>query len=166
MIGAKAGNRVVVIGGSHAALAAEIALVTGLNGETLVVDSNAATGAAVETAARSAGALLEFREASLPAMPIETGSFTIAVLTVPLATIPAPAQRALVEESVRVLAPGGRLVIIDGGARTGWRDAMRKAPPRASESEIVQLIADAGAVAGRRLGGTPDVDYYEGRKSR
>ena len=43
MIGAKAGSTVIVVGASEPALAAEVALVTGLNGRTLAVVPDART---------------------------------------------------------------------------------------------------------------------------
>jgi hypothetical protein len=58
MIGVQAGERVLFLGRSHPALAAELARVTGLNGQVLVV-APTALQPQFEAAAASAGALIE-----------------------------------------------------------------------------------------------------------
>ena len=64
MIGAKAGHHVVIAGADDPDLAAALALVTGLNGQTLVVDERSDAEALVNAAAAKAGALMDFLAAT------------------------------------------------------------------------------------------------------
>jgi hypothetical protein len=61
MVGAKAGDRLLIAGASRPELAAELAGVTGLNGSTTVADPSADAAARIDRAAREAGVLIEFR---------------------------------------------------------------------------------------------------------
>ena len=66
MVGAKAGSAVVIIGAEDPAFSAEVALVTGLNGRTLIVVAAADAEPRVEAAATNAGAT----SPSSPAWPM------------------------------------------------------------------------------------------------
>ena len=60
MIGAKTGQTVLFLGGRQPGVVAEIARVTGLNGRTVVVESDPSLCGRVEAAAAEAGTLVEF----------------------------------------------------------------------------------------------------------
>ena len=112
MIGAKPGSTVIVIGMGDPALAAEVALVTGLNGRTLVIVPSADAQPRVETAAASAGALVDVETSDPTSLPAADSAFDIAVVTDLAPATPNGDQ--IVREAARVVRSGGRVVMIEG----------------------------------------------------
>ena len=165
MIGAKAGDRVVIAGAGDPNLAAEVARVTGLNGQTTVVDPHEHGRAAVEAAAANAGALVEFEAAPFARLPIETGLGDVVVVQTPLSGATESDRSSLIQEALRVLRPGGRVVIIDGTRPTGLFAALKSKSPRLAANVILDLLQAGGARAYRQLADADGVAYYEARKS-
>jgi SAM-dependent methyltransferase len=161
MIGPKPADTVLFVGARHPAIAAETGTVTRLNGRTIVAGQGA-DAAAVARAADQAGALLEFAEAPPDALPFDSAAFRIVVLT-DLAHWPADQRGPRVTEAVRVLEPGGRLVVMTGSS--GLRGRLSPSPQLDSDAAI-GLLTRAGLVAARRLAETDGITYYEARKPR
>ncbi len=92
----------------------------------------------------TAHANVELHEARLEALPIADGRCDAALLVLVLAYLqdPAPALR----EAVRVLAPGGRLVVVDAArhADDALRRRMGQARPGFAPEELEGLLAEAG----------------------
>ena len=164
MIGAKPGSHVLVIGAANAALAAEVALVTGLNGRTVVIERAAGSQAAIESAAARAGALIDFEDAPATMLPLDTDTFDIVIIRRSLAD----ADRSqIVSESIRVVRPGGRVVVINTAIRAGFFGAIRSASKAAVDPQLViDALRAAGLKAVRLLGQTDDVAFIEGTKPR
>ncbi len=163
MIGAKAGSQVLVLGADDPALAGEIALVTGLNGRTLVVDPDAAAEKRVEAAAGEAGALIEFTRAPRTMLPLDTDTFDVVVIP-GLATLSAEERVLTVAEGLRVTRPGGRIVIVAREKRPGLFGALSAKTPVLAPETAQELLSSAGARAVRRLAAQDGIAYYEGRK--
>jgi ubiquinone/menaquinone biosynthesis C-methylase UbiE len=162
MVGVKPGNQVVVVGAADADLPAQLAVVTGLNGQTLVVDQ-AQARPRVDAAARNAGALVEFADAPPTSLPVEPESIDVVVLAMGLASLGEEDRSRTVGEAMRVLRPGGRTIVVEGGK------IARGASPSAgtlSEDAILGLLAGVGAKAVRRLATVDGITYYESRKGR
>jgi ubiquinone/menaquinone biosynthesis C-methylase UbiE len=166
MIGAKAGDEVLVIGAGDAALAAEIARVTGLNGRLVVVDRAEGARARVEAAAGRAGALVEFEDAPPTMLPIDPDSYRIVVIANRLSSLAGSDRAGCCAEACRVLKPGGRLVVIDGARRPGIFGLFSQQSATIAEEEVLTLLARSGARAGRRLAAVDAVAYYEALKPR
>src|SRR5687767_14292998 len=83
MIGAKPGDRLIVAGADDPDLVAELALVTGLNGQTTVYDERNDARDLIEAAAAKAGALVEFAQSTIVNLPIDPGSADVFVLARP-----------------------------------------------------------------------------------
>jgi len=83
MIGAKAGDHVLVVGTRYPAVAAELARATGLNGQTLVVGPEA-DRAVIEAAAAEAGTLIDFQPQQAIAIGRADNPFDIVVSVRPL----------------------------------------------------------------------------------
>ncbi len=163
MIGAKPGSVVLIVGARDLTLAGEVALVTGLNGRTLVVDPDPAAAARAEAAAGQAGALIESQRAPQAMLPLDADVFDIVVL--PGLAAQAPADRApVVAEACRVTRPGGRIVIVAQERRAGLFGAIGSRTPTLDAADATALLTSAGARAARHLASQNGVAYYEGRK--
>jgi len=163
MVGAKAGNRVLIIGTRFPGLTAELARATGLNGHTMVVGAEA-DRAAMEAAATGAGALIEFHPREAPVISSGTEPFDVAVATHPLAGLSDAERARLIGEAFAAVRPGGRLIVVDGGSSPGllWR-----VPAQAIDAPtVLKLLTAAGGLAVRVLGTINNLTYYEARKNR
>ena len=162
MIGAKPAMNVLVIGATDPALAGEVALVTGLNGRTVVVAVDEGARSAVQAAEANAGAIVDFELITSSGFPFESSTFDIVVIQQELSARP-DAQRLTTAEAARVARVGGRIVVIEGERRSGlamWRSAT----PHLPGDDIVALLTAAGLAAVRVLGESEGVVYVEGRK--
>lgn len=163
MIGAKAGGSVVVIGATDPAVAAEVALVTGLNGRTLVIVPRGIAPAVVLKAATEAGALVDIETSDLASLAVADGAFDIAVIA------DADADTNLdgvIREAARVVRSGGRVVVIKGRRVTGFRKLLSGSVSDASSTDdrIVSLLTGSGLRGARLLGQAEGVSYFEGTK--
>jgi hypothetical protein len=162
MIGAKPGASLLVVGASNPALAAELALITGLNGRTVVASADGAGAEAVQTAAARAGALVDFEPCAGSSLPFDAAAFDVVVLQ---RQMTGDAGSAIVNDAVRVTRTGGRVIAIEGEIRTGLLASMRRtADPGASGEALAATLTAAGLIAVRVLGESEGVVYAEGRK--
>lgn len=160
MIGAKAGSTVIIVGASEPELAAEVALVTGLNGRTIVAIPSPDSTPPIELAAANAGALVEIEIAPATALPAGDGTADIAVIT----ALAEDKRDLIVREARRALRPGGRVIVIEGKKPAGLRKLWSAGPTAAGGDEIVATLASAGLRGPRRLGDAEGVSYFEGTK--
>jgi ubiquinone/menaquinone biosynthesis C-methylase UbiE len=164
MIGAKAGQQVLMLGAADSRLAAALAAVTGLNGRTLVVDPSPDARRSVETAAADAGTLVEFEQQSFSSTAAETGAFDIVVLSQSL-SVSGENPASVVSEAQRVARSGGRIVAIEGASTAGLFSALRRRPRSALTGDgIRDLLAAGGLRATRVLAEAEGVIYVEGSK--
>jgi hypothetical protein len=160
MIGAKAGDHVRVVGHIDPTLAAEVARVTGLNGQTLVMGPPASK-TAVDAAAATAGTLVEFLNDS----ELDAGApADIVVLGTALAGLAGGERLALLRTAFERVRPGGRLIAMDVMTRGGFFGGPKATAP--SPGEVVSAMTSAGAVAARVLGDADGTTYYEARRAR
>jgi hypothetical protein len=163
MIGAKTGDRVLIIGADDPDLAAAIASVTGLNGQTLVVDPRPERGAILDAAAARAGTLVEFQPGAPDADAI--GRFDVAVVITSLAVRADEERRSVVTQAVRAVRAGGRVVLIDGRrSQSRFPIGLSKSAPRLDAAAALQLLSNSELRATRQLADTEGVAFYEGRK--
>ena len=163
MVGVKSGDEVVVVGATDADLAAQLARVTGLNGQTMVVDRLEARGP-VDAAATRAGALVEFSDGSPTSLPLAAGSNDVVVITVGLGALTADERARTMNEAMRVLRPGGRTIVIEGIKSP--REAAGTERPAIDDGEVLALLTAAGGRAVRTLATAGGRTYYESRKAR
>lgn len=163
MIGPRAADSVLFLGAGRPSFAAEVGAVTRLNGRAVVVGDKSLE-ADVDRAAEQTGALLEFHSAPLEALPFEASSFVI-VVTTELAEWPADARGTRLAEAMRVLQPGGRMILIVGGPGDGVLGRLKPRPTLETDA-VLNLLTRCGLGATRRLAEANGIAYYEGRKSR
>lgn len=166
MIGAKAQDRVLVIGAADPALSAELALITGLNGELRVVDRADGAARAVEAAAARAGALVEFVDAPPSMLPIDSGIYDIVIIQRRLSTLGAGQRDACAAEARRVVRGGGRIIAIESIPRPGVFAILSAHKNALGAEEVKALLTDAGWRAVRVLGDADGVLYVEGINPR
>ena len=144
MCGVRMGERVLQIGIDDPALAGTLAAKVGLSGQATIAVIDEATAARADTAAKKVGALLDIRVTPLNALPFGDESFDVIVVhgkSGLLSSLHDPTRVALLREGFRALRPGGRILIIEAGARNGFARLLR--PPRIDK----QYDAAGGAVA-------------------
>jgi ubiquinone/menaquinone biosynthesis C-methylase UbiE len=163
MIGSKPGDQVLVVGASDPELAAEVALVTGLNGSTTVCDPDASARARVEAAARAAGALVEFATAPPASLPAADESQDVVVLMNTAHAVAHMDPAVVLEHALRVLRPGGRVIVVDGIRTSGFFRSSGGAARLPAET-ILTRLEQGGTRARRQLAEVDGVSYYEARK--
>jgi ubiquinone/menaquinone biosynthesis C-methylase UbiE len=163
MVGAKAGSTVIVVGARDPALTAEIALVTGLNGRTLVVDPSGEERSRIEAAAANAGALVDIETAPLTSLPLADGASDVAVIT---DLGDASSRDQIVREAARVVRPGGRVVVIEGKKTGGLRKLWTGggSSDAIAADQILAVLSAVGLRATRLLGSAEGISYFEGTK--
>lgn len=165
--GVKMGDRLVHIGCADAAQLAAIASKVGLSGRAAVIVPDTETGVRVERAASQAGVLVEVTVSPLTHLPLEDAAFDVAVVddtTSGFSHMAATDQSAVVRETLRVLRPGGRVMVVGSTVRTGLGARLQRAPePSADPTPALQ--AD-GYRAVRILAERDGLIFYEGMKPR
>lgn len=164
MVGVKPGNRVLLAGVPEPELAAQLARLTGLNGQTVAANQPPVNRSAIEAAAAAEGVLVEFGDAAPGQLPADDGVVDIVVLAVRRTTPPDAAWLGLLSEGFRTLRPGGRLIVIEGTRKSGLFGSSPAAPPSA-DAVSPQLVA-AGGRAARLLASAEGLTYYEAQKPR
>lgn len=164
MIGAKSGDRVLVIGARDPDLIAAVAGMTGLNGTTLVVQGEEAAEAQVRAAAERAGTLVEFGPAGT--LFDAGGTFDVVLVLIGLASLEPMARTGMVRQAFSALRAGGRIVAIEGQRRTGFfgsRPKTASVTPLPA-SDVTALLTSAGGRAVRQLAEAEGAVYFEARK--
>lgn len=164
MVGARPGDRVLVAGRPEPAVVAELALITGLSGQTVMAIATAAKGP-YDAAAADAGALLEHVETGPdPAsLPDTGGNHDVVVLHFDLATLGDATRAAVTTRAMSLARPGGRVVIIEGRRQGGWFSSRT---PTVAADVALGLLQRAGGHAVRHLGSVDGISYFEARKTR
>ena len=166
MVGARPGDSVLICGVSRPDVAGAVGAVTGLNGHTMVAGRREGAAALVAAAAAEAGALVDYEAAPLTMLPFDSGRWDAAVIVDGLAALGNEATQVL-SEAVRVLRPGGRLILFDAIGRPGLFGLARGTVTSPPPPEAVKAALNAAGLRGARL--LADVDgirYFEAVKPR
>lgn len=164
MVGVKGGDRVLFCGAGLPDLAGAVGVITSLNGQTTVVDRRDGAKARVATGAAKAGALVDFEDAPLTMLPFDNGQWDVAVIAGGLQALGSSATTVL-SEAVRVVRPGGRVVVIDRVSRPGLFGLFRTPETSVAPAETITGTLTAAGLRGvRLLAEVEGVRYFEGTK--
>ncbi len=131
MSGVRMGERVLQIGIDDASLAGTLAAKVGLSGHAAMAVPDAATAQKAQAAAVEAATLMDVQVTPLDVLPYPEHAFDLVVVNSMsgLLTAMSPAVRgAALRECQRVLRPGGRVITIESGQRSGLAALLRPGP--------------------------------------
>ncbi len=165
MLGVRPGDSVVVLGASDPPLAGAIGAMTGLNGQTTVVDRAAGAAGRIAAAAGAAGALVDFKDAPLTLLTLDPNRFDAAILPAGLSALGADAPLVLAE-AIRVVRPGGRVALCEPTSRPGLFRLLQTPRPTIDPASVTQRLIACGLRAARHVGDIEGVSYFEGVKPR
>ena len=123
MTGVKLGERFAQVGCAHGGRLAAVAKKVGLSGRAVAIVPDET---AVERARRGAaaeGVLVEIELAPATRLPVEDTAFDLVVIDDTdgfLRTMPPADRAAAVRETLRILRPSGRVVVIGRAPRSGF----------------------------------------------
>ena len=149
MTGVKMGDCIVQIGCAHGGRLAAIAAKVGLSGRAVALVPDQDSAARAEKGAREAGVLIEVETAPPTSLPSDADTFDLALVddTGGLLGAMRPEQRVLaVREILRILRPGGRVMVVGATPRGGLgRARLARAERPAVRSRAVASRPTASA---------------------
>ena len=171
MTGVKLGDRVVFVGAPHPGRTAAIAAKVGLSGRAAAAVPDREAVERLSKAAARAGVLVDADVAAADALPYGDGEFDLAVIDDTGALFeqrPESDRAAIVRETVRVLRPGGRVVVLGGGEPTGIDRLLSRtaASPLVLSGAINTLLGANGFSIVRTLAEREGLVFVEGLKPR
>ena len=166
MSGVRMGERALQIGVDDRSLAGAIAAKVGLSGHAAFAVTNESKAAHARRAGEAAGVLVDVQTASLPALPFAAEAFDVVIVHAGDTSLPALGAAGGVptlREAHRVLRSGGRLLIIEGGAR-GIAGLLRPRGRLLDPAATVAALGTAGFRAARPLAEREGYRFTEGLK--
>jgi ubiquinone/menaquinone biosynthesis C-methylase UbiE len=168
MIGVKMGDRVAQIGCADGARLGAVAAKVGLSGRAVAIVPDAAAATRAQKGASQAGALVEVEIARPTRLPADDGAFDLALVDNTDGSFSAlrPEDRvAAVRELLRILRPGGRVMVIGTAPRGGVGALLSRAQSGAPFDARPSLEAD-GFRAARMLAERDGLAFVEALKPR
>ncbi len=172
MAGVKMGDRLVQVGCANAGRLAAIAAKVGLSGRAVAIVPDETTGAATRKGAERAGVLVETEVAPPTRLPAEDAAFDVAIVDDTgglLDTLRAEDRVAAVRELLRVLRPGGRVMIMGATPRGGFGALLSRAqsgPPFTASGDANRALQADGFASVRTLAERDGFVFVEGLKAR
>ena len=172
MTGVKMGDRFFQVGCAHGGRLAAVAARVGLSGRAAIVAPDESSAARARKAAEEAGVLVEVEVAPPHALPLGDDEFDLAVVddTAGLFGSMRPEGRvASIRELVRVLRPGGRVLVVGAAPRGGLGAVLsrtRNGPPFVASGEATLALEADGFKSVRTLAEREGLVFVEGIKPR
>lgn len=172
MTGVKMGDRFLQVGCAHGGRLAAVAVKVGLSGRAVVVAPDESSAARARKAAEGAGVLVEVEVAAPTALPLGDDEFDLAVVddTAGLFGAMRPEARvAAIRELVRVLRPGGRVLVIGAAPRGGLGAVLSRTqhgPPFVASGDANLALEADGFKSVRTLAEREGLVFVEGIKPR
>ena len=172
MTGVKMGDRFVQIGCAHGGRLAAVAAKVGLSGRAAVVAPDESSAARARKAGADAGALIEVEIAPPSRLPLGDDEFDLAVADDTgglFGTMRPEGRVASIREIVRVLRPGGRVLIIGAAPRGGLGAVLSRTqsgPPFVASGDATLALEADGFRSVRTLAEREGLVFVEGIKPR
>ena len=172
MTGVKMGDRLLLVGCAHAGRLGAVAAKVGLSGRAAAVVPDEASAERARRGGADAGVLVDVEVAPPSRLPVDAGSFDLAVVddTGGLFGTMRPEDRvASVRELARALRPGGRVVVVGSTPRGGIGAMLSRAqsgPPFVSSGDAVKALEADGFRSARIIGEREGLAFAEGIKPR
>lgn len=172
MTGVKMGDRFVQIGCAHGGRLAAVAGKVGLSGRAALIAPDEPSAARARKAAEDAGVLVEIDVAPPTRLPLTDGEFDLAVVddTAGLfGTLRPEGRVAAVRELVRVLRPGGRVLVVGAVPRGGLGALLSRTqngPPFVASGDALKALEADGFKSVRTLAEREWLVFVEGIKPR
>ncbi len=167
MAGVKMGDAVAFVGCAHGGRLGAIAAKVGLSGRAVAIMPDEASAARARKGAADAGVLVDVELAPPSRLPIEDASINLLVIDDTggmFAAMSGDERAAAVGEAMRVLRPGGRVMVIGPGARSGLAALLPASGGQAFDSTPV--LQGGGFRSVRVLADREGLVFVEGIKPR
>lgn len=168
MTGVKMGDRLVQIGCAHGGRLGAIASKVGLSGRAVAFVPDESSAVRARKGAAEAGVLVEVETAPPTRLPPENEAFDVAIVDDTgglLATMRPEDRVATVREVLRILRPGGRVIVIGATPRGGLGALLSRAQSGPPFDATTSLQAD-GFKSVRKLAEREGLVFFEGMKPR
>jgi ubiquinone/menaquinone biosynthesis C-methylase UbiE len=168
MAGIKLGDRLLMLGCGDPMLVAQLAVKTGLTGRAFAVDVRPELMAAAEQLAPREGALIETATAPWTALPLEQGTFDVAVVRFVFGDLTEAERHDCAREILRLLRPGGRCLVIDPAHASGLGAMVKRPainPAYVAAGGAVGVLREAGFRAARILAEREALVFSEAAKA-
>lgn len=168
MTGVKMGDRLLQIGCSDGGALAAVAARVGLSGRALAVVPDADTATRVRRGAERQGVLVETEVSPATTLPVDDTDFDLVIVDDAqgqFASAGDDTQVATVREAVRVLKPGGRVLVTSGLPATGLA-AMLGRGASGPAFDATSVLEKGGCRFVRLLGEREGLRFVEGTKGR
>jgi SAM-dependent methyltransferase len=172
MTGVKMGDRLLHVGCAHGGRLGAVAVKVGLSGRAAVSVPDDASAARAQKGAADAGVLVDVDVAPPTRLPYDDAAFDLAVVDDTgglFGTMRAEDRVAAVRELVRVLRPGGRVVMIGATPRGGIGALLSRAesgPSFVSSGDAVKSLEADGFRSARVIGEREGLAFVEAIKPR
>jgi SAM-dependent methyltransferase len=172
MTGVKMGDRLVQVGCAHGGRLAAIAAKVGLTGRTVAVVPDEAAAARAAKGAADGGVLVDIETAPPTRLPIDAGGFDLAVADDTgglFSALSAEERAAALRELLRVLRPGGRVILVGLAGQTGLGALLKgghTTPSFAHSGDATRELQAEGFVSVRLLAEREGQVFVEGIKPR
>jgi ubiquinone/menaquinone biosynthesis C-methylase UbiE len=168
MTGVKMADRVLQVGCADGSRLGAVAAKVGLSGRAVAVVPDDASAARAKKGAARAGALVEVEVAPPTRLPAEDATFDLLVFDDTsglVGTMTATDRAAAVREALRVLAPGGRVVVIGAGS-AGWLAKLMSRTPSGPRFDPTPSLEAEGFRSVRLLAEREGLVFFEAIKPR
>jgi SAM-dependent methyltransferase len=172
MTGVKMGDRVAFVGCAHGGRLAAVASKVGLSGRAVAIVPDGRAAQLARKGAEQLGVLVEIEVASPAELPLEGGSVDLAVVDDTdnlLGLMPVEQRVASIRELVRILRPGGRVILVGAGPGGGLGKLFTRTPagsPFAASGEANRALEADGFGIVRTLAEREGLVFVEGIKPR
>ena len=168
MTGVKMGDRLLQVGCADGGPLAAVAAKVGLSGRAVAVVPDIAAAVRAQKGARRQGVLVDVEIAPATALPVDDTDFDLVIVDDSAGQFGATGsdrQIATVREAIRILKPGGRVLVISALPATGLAAVLGRGA-RGPAFDATPALEAGGCRFVRLLGEREGLRFLEGSKSR